>query len=237
MANNKWTIQEHISEKTREILRGRLNSDKFKHFIRENTKRFEAMFTYYNCALMEVETKFKVLNEELSLQKERTPIETIKSRLKTIDSLLEKIERYDVDLTVESIMENINDIAGIRVICSFQDDIYSLAESFLGQDDITLIERKDYIKSPKKSGYRSLHLIVSVPIYLEKQKRDMKVEVQFRTIAMDFWASLEHKIKYKKEIPCDLSEKLGSELAICADITAELDKKMQDIRRQITDRI
>ncbi|MDD6191076.1 MAG: GTP pyrophosphokinase family protein [Firmicutes bacterium] len=235
MANQKGNIQEYISEKTREILVGRLSSEKFRGFLKENTRKVETMFTYYHCALMEVETKFKVLNEELSLSRDHTPIETIKTRLKSMDSLVEKVERCGVGFSVESIMENINDIAGIRIICSFQDDIYSLVDSFLGQDDITLIEKKDYIANPKENGYRSLHLIVSVPIYLEKQKRDMKVEVQFRTIAMDFWASLEHKIKYKKDIPESKSTKLVNELKLCADITADLDRKMQEIRQELAE--
>lgn len=235
MANAKGNIQEYITAKTREIIRGRLASEKIRGFVKDNTRKVETMFTYYNCALMEVETKFKVLNEELSLSHAHTPIETIKTRVKSMDSLMEKVDRYGIPLSVDSIMENINDIAGIRIICSFKDDIYSLVDSFLSQDDVTLVEKKDYIEHPKENGYRSLHLIVSVPIFLEKQKRDMKVEVQFRTIAMDFWASLEHKIKYKKDLPESINEKLVSELAMCAEISAELDEKMQDIRRQLTD--
>ena len=150
-----------------------------------------------------------------------------------MDSLVEKVERCGVGFSVESIMENINDIAGIRIICSFQDDIYSLVDSFLGQDDITLIEKKDYIQNPKPNGYRSLHLIIAIPIFLDNEKRIMKVEVQLRTIAMDFWASLEHKLRYKKEIPSSEAEQLAAELSDCAQISADLDLRMQKIRTKI----
>ncbi|MDD6765070.1 MAG: GTP pyrophosphokinase family protein, partial [Firmicutes bacterium] len=128
----------------------------------------------------------------------------------------------------------IEDIAGIRVICGFPEDIYTVANCFIQQDDVTLIDCKDYIKKPKPNGYRSLHLIISVPIYLEHEKRDMKVEVQLRTIAMDFWASLEHKLKYKKELPEELNDRLVAELLECANIGADLDERMQHIRRQLS---
>ena len=136
-------------------------------------------------------------------------------------------------MSLTSIEENIKDIAGVRVICSFPDDIYELEESFLKQDDIILIERKDYIKNPKPSGYRSLHLIVQVPIFLQKNKKFVNVEVQFRTIAMDFWASLEHKLRYKKNIPEDKAHLLQEELYSCAIQSAELDNRMQEIRNQL----
>ena len=142
---------------------------------------------------MEVETKFNVLNEELSLQYDRNPIETIKTRLKSPESILEKLHRKNHPVTVDSIEQNLNDIAGVRVICAFPSDIYQLEEAFLKQDDIRLVERKDYIANPKSNGYRSLHLIVEIPIFLHDHKRLMRVE-QFRTISMDWWASLEHKI-------------------------------------------
>ena len=195
--------------------------------------QMQSLLTYSKCAMLEVETKFRVLNEEFKLTYDHSPIETIKSRLKTLDSLQEKTTRYNVPFTADSIEENINDIAGVRVICSFQEDIYALADCFLEQDDITLIDRKDYIRSPKNSGYRSLHLIISVPIYLEHGRRDMKVEVQLRTIAMDFWASLEHKIRYKQDLPEEVAEALYDELLECAIISTDLDKRMQNIRNQL----
>ena len=128
------------------------------------------------------------------------PIEGIKTRLKSLESVIEKLSRKQLPLSIESIEQNINDIAGVRVVCSYQSDIYMLADAFLRQDDIVLIQRKDYIQNPKPNGYRSLHLIVETPIYLHNQKKPMKVEVQFRTISMDWWASLEHKIRYKKNV-------------------------------------
>jgi putative GTP pyrophosphokinase len=190
--------------------------------------------TYYECALMEVETRFNVLNAEFEPTREYSPIETIKARLKNLDSLVAKAHLYNVPATCEDIEAKIEDIAGIRVICSFPEDIYLVADCFLQQDDIKLIDCKDYIKNPKPNGYRSLHLIVSVPIFLEHEKRDMKVEVQLRTIAMDFWASLEHKLKYKKELPEEINDRLVEELLECATTSADLDMKMQNIRRQIT---
>ena len=140
---------------------------------------------------MEIETKFRVLDQEYSLEYDGNPIESIKSRIKSYDSIARKVRRKNIPMTMESLEENIRDIAGVRVVCSFPEDIYELADSFLRQDDITLIEMKDYIKNPKPSGYRSLHLIVQVPIFLQKTKKYVYVEVQLRTIAMDFWASLE----------------------------------------------
>lgn len=190
--------------------------------------------SYYECAIMEIETKFKVLNHELSLEYDANPIESIKTRVKSYDSILKKIRRKNIALNLDSIEENLRDIAGVRVICSFPDDIYKLAESFLKQDDITLIERKDYIKNPKPSGYRSLHLIVQVPIFLQNEKKMVNVEVQFRTIAMDFWASLDHKMRYKKELSDEEVEILQEELYDCAEQSAALDERMQRIRDRIT---
>ena len=163
-------------------------------------QEYSKLMAYYRCAIMEVETKFNVLNEEFSLQYDRNPINGIKSRLKSIESIKEKLERKGLPYTVQAIEENLNDVAGVRVVCSFTADVYLLAEALLKQDDIQLIEKKDYIANPKENGYRSLHLIVSVPIFLAHEKRIMKVEVQLRTIAMDSWASLEHQLRYKKDL-------------------------------------
>ncbi|MBR3996271.1 MAG: GTP pyrophosphokinase family protein [Clostridia bacterium] len=200
----------------------------YKHML--GAKR---IMTYYNCAMLEVETKFKVLNYQFSLEQERNPIESIKTRLKSFESISEKLIRKGLPLTVESVQANLNDVAGVRVICPFVDDIYIIAECFLSQDDITLVKATDYIKRPKENGYRSLHLVVEIPIYLQKEKRMMRVEIQLRTIAMDFWASLEHKMHYKKELPDDIAEKLQTELRECAEKISELDLKMEDIRQRI----
>lgn len=201
-------------------------------FLQEKSLPMRTLMAYYSCAIMEIETKFKVLNEEFSLQYDRNPIETIKTRLKKPDSIAEKLHRRGLPLTTQSVEENLNDIAGVRVICSFPEDVYMLAEAFLKQDDIALISRKDYIENPKPNGYRSLHLIVEVPIFLAQEKRIMKVEIQLRTIAMDFWASLEHQLKYKKNVN---NESIAAELKQCAEISAILDQKMQDIRHCISE--
>ncbi|AFL99021.1 hypothetical protein Desde_0566 [Desulfitobacterium dehalogenans ATCC 51507] len=223
-----------LKTRKEKFVRDNLMSDEFLEFIRQNKEPYDMLMSYYRCAIMEVETKFKVLNEQFSLQYDRNPIEGIKSRIKSRKSLIKKIRNRGIPITLEAIEENITDIAGLRIICSFPEDIYMLEECLLEQDDVTLIERKNYIKEPKPSGYRSLHLIVEVPIFLHKEKRNVKVEVQLRTIAMDFWASLEHKLRYKKSIPENQSQELARELAECAEISAMLDERMQIIRNKIS---
>lgn len=214
-----------------ELIRKNLLSDEFLELIQKNKKPFDLLMSYYQCAIMEIETKFRVLNQEYSLEYDKNPIEGIKTRIKSYDSLVRKIRRKNIPMSLTSIEENIKDIAGVRVICSFPEDIYELAESFLKQDDIVLIEKKDYIKNPKPSGYRSLHLIVQVPIFLQKNKKMVNVEVQFRTIAMDFWASLEHKIYYKFE--GNAPEYISRDLRECADMVSSLDEKMLSLNEAI----
>ncbi len=214
-----------------QVLLSRLPREKIKKWIQTYAEPYRELMAYYRCAMMEVSTKFNVLNEELSLQYDRNPIETVKSRLKSPESVMDKLSRKKLSLTVENIERNIYDVAGVRIICAFPSDIYMLSEAFLKQDDITLIEKKDYIQNPKDSGYRSLHLIVEIPIFLHDQKRLMKVEVQFRTISMDWWASLEHKIRYKKNILP--SEQITRELYECARIGAELDQRMEEIHQKV----
>lgn len=210
-------------------LMSRLNSSELKNWARDYAMPYKELMAYYRCAMMEVETKFNVLNEELSLLYDRNPIETIKARLKSPESIVDKAVRKNIPLTVDSIEKNLHDIAGLRIICSFPSDIYVLADALLRQDDVTLIERKDYIQNPKPNGYRSLHLIIETPIFLHNQTRMMKVEVQFRTIAMDWWASLEHKIRYKKDLKDD--EAIARELFSCAEMGAELDQRMERIHK------
>ena len=207
--------------------------EKFLSVIKTQMGPVEEMMTYYRCAIMEIETKFKVLNEQFSLTYDGNPIESIKTRIKSYDSILRKLQRKGIPFSLESIYENIFDVAGIRVICSFEKDIYLLADYLLAQDDITLIERKDYIKNPKPSGYRSLHLIVEVPIFLSTGKKLMKVEVQLRTIAMDFWASLEHKLRYKKNLSEKQLELLKKEMQATSEMTVELDHRMQHVRDEM----
>ena len=161
---------------------------------------FQELMMMYSCAIREMRTKLEVLNDELSVHHQRNPIEFITSRVKKPLSIVEKLHRYGVPVSVESVEKNLNDVAGVRVICSFIDDIYTVADMLLRQDDITLIKKKDYIEHPKDNGYRSLHLIIEIPVFFSNQKKNMRVEVQIRTIAMDFWASVDHQLKYKQDI-------------------------------------
>ena len=192
---------------------------------------YKELMMRYTCAMKEIRTKFDVLNAEFNVRYQRNPISAISTRLKKTSSILDKLNRHHLPFSLCSIEENINDVAGVRVICSYVDDIYTIANAFLSQDDITLIARKDYISNPKPNGYRSLHLIVMVPVFFADQKRNMKVEVQIRTIAMNFWASLEHQLKYKQELPNQ--QNIVCELKSCADIINATDEKMLDLRRQI----
>ncbi len=219
----------HVRQQVEQVLLSRLNKAEVKDAVLKYSQPYRELMAYYRCAMMEVETKFNVLNEDLSLQYDRNPIESIRTRLKSMDSILEKLNRRNYPPTVESIETNLNDVAGVRVICSYTSDIYMLAEAFSRQDDITVLKTKDYIRNPKPNGYRSLHLIVEIPIFLHDEKRMMKVEVQFRTISMDFWASLEHKIRYKKDLP--YNEDVENELLACADLSAELEKRMENLQK------
>ena len=194
-------------------------------------QKYNRLMAYYRCAMMEVETKFNVLNEEFSLRYDRNPINGIKSRLKRLDSIQEKLNRKQLPFHLQTIEEHIHDVAGIRVVCAFVDDVYLLAEALLKQDDITLVEKKDYIANPKPNGYRSLHLIVTVPIFLEHEKRVMQVEIQLRTIAMDFWASLEHQLRYKKDFV--FTEEMAQELRDCAQLSAQVDQRMDSLRARL----
>lgn len=205
--------------------------EKRLEIIQQKAIEFQRLMAYYRCAMMEIETKLKVLNEEFSLMYDRNPIASIKTRIKSMPSIIEKIERRNLTFDTDSVENYINDIAGVRVICSFPDDVYSIADALLKQDDIMLIRRKDYIENPKENGYRSLHLIVAVPIYLEHEKRLMKVEIQLRTLAMDFWASLEHQLRYKKDV--EFTEEMAQELYICAEQSAALDMRMDKLRKSV----
>ncbi len=197
----------------------------------EQSRPFIKLMNQYQSAIMEVETKLKVLDSEFSMEYDRNPFESIKSRLKGPISIYKKLRKKGLDITVENMERYLFDIAGVRVICSFEEDIYKLMELLLKQDDIRLIRKKDYIGRPKPNGYRSLHLILEVPIFQAAGPKKMKVEVQFRTIAMDFWASLDHKLRYKKNI--SNSEEIAEELRECADQIAMLDRRMQEIRHRI----
>ena len=208
-----------------------LTASGFPEGLIEQASGFMELMMQYRCALMEVETKLNVLNAEFTMKNNRNPFESIKSRIKTPKSILEKLQRKGFEISVKGIEENLADVAGIRVICSFPDDIYATAKMLTDQDDIRVIQVKDYIINPKPNGYRSLHLILEVPSFLSNEKKNMKVEVQFRTIAMDFWASLEHKLKYKKNI--ENAEEISKELQRCAEASSQLDLRMQALRDRI----
>ena len=199
--------------------------------VREQYDAFMKLMAYYRCAMMEIETKLNVLNQEFSLRYDRNPISSIKSRLKSPASIREKLTRRGIDVTIENIEACLNDVAGVRVVCAFPEDVRTIAKALLKQDDVELIEQKDYILNPKANGYRSLHLIVGVPIYLAHEKRKMRVELQLRTIAMDFWASLEHQLRYKKDVV--FTDEMAKELKFCAELSAELDRRMDHLRESV----
>lgn len=192
---------------------------------------YKEMRMRYSCAIKEVRTKFDVLNSEFNVRYQRNPITSINSRLKSSTSIMEKLSRKGLSFTIENVEDNLYDVAGIRVVCSYVDDIYVLAEALAQQDDITVIRRKDYIRNPKPNGYRSYHMIVSVPVFFSDQTREMAVEVQIRTIAMDFWASLEHQLKYKQEVPNQAE--IVRNLTACAEQIAAIDEQMWQVRQQI----
>ena len=202
-----------------------------KTAIIEHFQDFQTFMMMYNCAIKEVRTKFEVLNDELSVTNKRNPIQMIKSRVKTPVSIMNKLERKNLEMSMTSILDNINDVAGVRIICAFINDIYDVANMFASQDDIRVLQVKDYISNPKPNGYRSYHMIVEIPVFFTNRKQYMKVEVQLRTIAMDFWASLEHSMKYKKDIAD--AENIMSQLKDCADSIAATDLQMQEINDTI----
>lgn len=208
-------------------------SDELLAAIERNMAPYRRLMTYYQCAMMEVETKFRVLDAEFGLQHDRNPIESVKTRLKSLDSLAKKLARKGFPATVESIEQNIFDVAGVRVVCTFPEDMFALADALLAQDDVTLIERRDYVAEPKPSGYRSLHLIIETPIFLEREKRLVKVEVQLRTISMNFWASLEHQLRYKKDLDEERAQAVATELVKLAEDAATLDARMQALRNYL----
>ena len=196
----------------------------------EDVDSWKTIIFLYNAALKEVGTKLEILNDEFQHVHQYNPIEHIKTRIKTPDSIVKKLKRYGHETSIENMVRYVNDIAGVRLICSFTSDIYRLAEMIGNQSDLKVLSIKDYIKNPKESGYKSYHMLVSVPIFLSDSVVDTKVEIQIRTIAMDFWASLEHKLKYKKDIA---SDQLTADLKKCADESAALDLKMDAILKEI----
>jgi putative GTP pyrophosphokinase len=197
----------------------------------EDVDSWKTIMFLYNAALKEVETKLEILNDEFQHVHQYNPIEHIKTRIKTPESIVKKLRRYGYETSVENMIKYINDIAGVRLICSFTSDIYRLASMIGNQSDLRVISIKDYIKNPKESGYKSFHMLLAVPVFLSDKVVEAKVEVQIRTIAMDFWASLEHKIYYKFE--GHAPEYISEDLKICADMVSELDEKMLSLNDAI----
>lgn len=197
----------------------------------EQIVNFRELMVMYNSAIREVTTKLEILNDELSMDGRNNPIQFVKSRVKKPLSIVNKLKRLEKEINIDSIMNCLDDVAGIRVICSFIDDVYKIAEMLTRQDDIVLIEAKDYIENPKPNGYRSYHLIIEVPVFFSDKKQWVRVEIQIRTVAMDFWASLEHQLKYKSDI--EDSEEIEDKLKKCADTIANTDIEMMSIRNQI----
>ncbi len=202
-------------------------SEEFQRMVDD----FFAIQCRYSAALREVQTKLEILDDEFQMKHRRNPIHHMQSRLKTIQSMMEKLKRKQYAVSMESAVENLNDIAGIRVICSYVQDVYAVAKLLISQDDVQLVEVRDYIHSPKANGYRSLHLIIQIPVFLQEGRVMVPVEVQIRTIAMDFWASLEHTMRYKAQ--GDVPEDISSELQQVGVDIARLDEKMQSIHDRI----
>lgn len=201
----------------------------------ENVYDWQSLMFLYNAAIKEVRTKLDIMNDEFQYIHQYNPIEYIKSRIKTPNSIAKKLSRHGLENTMENMVEHINDIAGVRIVCSFTSDIYRLADMIGKQKEFTILYIKDYMKHPKESGYRSYHMLITVPIQTTNGIKPTKVEIQIRTIAMDFWASLEHKVRYKKNVPADETERLAQELSECAQISADLDQRMQNIRTRLAD--
>ncbi|MBC5714442.1 GTP pyrophosphokinase family protein [Roseburia sp. BX1005] len=197
----------------------------------EDVDSWKTMMFIYNSALKEVGTKLDILNDEFLHVHQYNPIEYIKSRIKTPESIVQKLKRNGYESTIQNMVEHINDIAGIRIVCSFTSDIYRMAEMIGRQNDLTVVSVKDYIKHPKESGYKSYHMLVTVPIFLSDRVVDTKVEIQIRTMAMDFWASLEHKIYYKFE--GNAPEYISRDLRECSGIVSMLDDKMLSLNEAI----
>lgn len=198
---------------------------------RDENQEWNHALLLYDSALKEIDTKLQILSNEFKLEHKYNPIEHITSRIKSMDSIAKKIRNDGRELTVENIVKYVNDVAGIRVICSFTSDIYRIADAIAQQSDVKVLKVKDFIVNPKPNGYRSYHMIVAIPIFLSNKVTDTKIEIQIRTIAMDFWASLEHKIYYKFE--GNAPEHIREELRACSEITATLDKRMHDLNEEV----
>lgn len=200
----------------------------------DDAEKFYNLMMMYRCAIREVQTKLEVLDDEFSVEYNRNPISFIKTRIKKPVSIYNKLQKLGYDFTIENIQQQLNDVAGVRIVCAFIDDIYTISNLITQQDDIKVIKIKDYIKNPKPNGYRSYHMIVEIPVFFAKGKTPMRVELQIRTNGMDFWATLEHQLRYKKgieEMPG--YEEISKELMHSAQVIIEADNEMQEIKNKI----
>ena len=218
-------------EKLKELFLDRNNQVISLENLQEQCTEMRSLYMIYECAIKEVKTKLEILDSEFKVNSERNPIEYMQSRVKSPESIVNKLIKKGEKINSTSIKENLNDIAGIRVVCSFIEDIYHIAEMLKKQNDITLVKEKDYIKNPKPNGYRSLHLVLEIPVFFSKNVEQVRVEVQIRTIAMDFWASLEHKLYYKSI--GNSQKEIAKELKECADIISSTDMRMQEIQKRV----
>ena len=208
---------------------GIIPSDSEHVFAEEGV--YQSVMMRYHCAILEMRTKLEVLSRDMSVRYRRNPIEFIESRLKKPSSIARKLEKMGYEVTVQNMTEHLSDIAGIRVLCAYIDDIYEIARMLAHQKDVEIITVKDYIKHPKDNGYRSYHMIVEIPVYFSDAVRPVRCEIQIRTIAMDFWATLDHDMQYKKQV--EDAEQIMQELKDCADIIHQTDEKMMRLRERI----
>ena len=197
----------------------------------ENAAYYQSVMLRYHCAILEMRTKLEVLSKDLSVRYRRNPIEFIESRLKKPSSIARKLRKMGLEVTVENMVEHLSDIAGIRVLCAYIDDIYEIARMLARQTDVRILTVKDYIKNPKDNGYRSYHMIIEIPVYFSDEVRPVRCEIQIRTIAMDFWATLDHDMQYKKQVQD--ADEIMRELRECADIIHSTDEKMMRLRERI----
>ena len=204
-----------------------------ERFIK-NAAKFSDLMMMYRCTIRELQTKLEVLNDEFSIENKRNPISFIKTRVKKPESIYRKLQKLGYEFSAENIQERLNDVAGIRVVCAFIDDIYTVADLLASQDDIKILKIKDYIKNPKPNGYRSYHMIVEVPVFFSRGKTPMRAEIQIRTNGMDFWATLEHQLRYKKGIEeMEGYDQISAELLESAHAMIEMDNEMQHIKDMI----
>ena len=206
-------------------------SDHDEEQLIESAMQLQQVMLLYEAGIREIKTKLDILSDESRISGKPSPIDSIKSRIKTPRSIIGKLKRRGYPISLQSMMENLNDIGGIRVICPFIEDIYTVADMLMRQDDLTLVEKKDYIQNPKPNGYRSLHLILEVPIFLSEATKSVRIELQLRTIAMDFWASLEHQLRYKADV--EVPPQISDDLKACADVIAATDEEMQRIAKEL----